>query len=1201
MIEPIHHRVLMDGCEAAAHVAYRCSEVIAIYPITPSSPMGEYSEQWAARDVSNVFGDVPRIIEMQSEGGAAGTLHGALLTGAMTTSFTASQGLLLMIPNMFKIAGELTPTVLHIAARSLATQSLSIFGDHSDVMAARSTGYAMLFSNSVQEAMDLAMVAHAATLRSRVPFMHIFDGFRTSHEIQKVDTLSDAQILSMLSESDIRAHRSRALNPDRPSLRGSAANPDVYFQGREAVNPFYQALPTLVQEAMDQFAKLTGREYHLVDYEGAADAERVIVIMGSGAETCAETALHLNAEHGEKAGVLKVRLFRPFPVEDFLAALPKTVKSIAVLDRTKEPGSVGEPLYQDVITALAEGLTSGLIAQMPRVIGGRYGLSSKEFSPAMVRVIFDELTKPQPKNHFTIGIHDDVTHTSLDFNSSFQLSDPETSSAIFWGLGSDGTVGANKNTIKIIGDLTDLNCQGYFVYDSKKAGAYTVSHLRFGPNEIRRPYLVEDASFVGVSQFPFLEKYDVLGRAAPGAVLLLNAPVAVEHVWAQLPQPVQEQILAKELKVYTIDAYKVARENGLGPRINTVMQTCHFALSGIIPLTEAITAIKTAIKKTYGKRGDVIVQKNCDAVDAALANLHEVPVPASVSSAQGLTAHIPADAPDFLRRVTARMLSGRGDDLPVSALPPDGCWPTTTTRWEKRRISMDAPVWEPDLCIQCGKCVIVCPHSVVRAKILSPDQLDAAPEGFRAMDAKFKSAPGQKFTIQVSAEDCTGCSLCVEACPATSKTDKSFKALNMHTILDQIEDSRAQWKFFTELPDGVGVVPTETAEAAAKMTIKDAMLRQPTFEFSSACSGCGETGYLRLMSQLFGDRAVIANATGCSSIYGGNLPTTPWSTDKHGRGPAWANSLFEDNAEFGLGMRLSLDHQSRHALGLLKHLTPTVPAELIAEIEENFLNTTEAGIGRQRARITKVKEILATLPENDLIKNLLTVLETLVRRSVWIIGGDGWAYDIGFGGLDHILASGENVNILVLDTEVYSNTGGQASKSTPLGTSAKFATNGKTTYKKDLGMLAMSYQNVYVGSVALGANDTHTLRVLQEAEAYQGPSLIMAYSPCVAHGMDMVRSLDQAKLAVNSGHWLLYRYMPAADRRSIGTLKLDSKAPTSSLGDYHAGENRFKVLTKSRPEDAAEYLRRAQNAVIARRKRYESLAEFSKIENQEED
>jgi pyruvate-ferredoxin/flavodoxin oxidoreductase len=1193
MIKKIQNRVLMDGCEAAAHVAYRCSEVIAIYPITPSSPMGEYSEQWAAKDVPNILGNVPRIIELQSEGGAAGTLHGALLTGAMVTSFTASQGLLLMIPNMYKIAGELTPMVLHVAARSLATQALSIFGDHSDVMAARATGYAMLFANSVQEAMDLSLVSHSATLKSRIPFMHIFDGFRTSHEIQKVETLTDTDIRSLIDESCVQAHRSRALNPDRPSLRGSAANPDVYFQCREAVNPFYNALPAIIQETMDQFAKLTGRTYSLVDYEGAPDAEEVIVIMGSGAETCAETAAFLNSQ-GRKTGVVKVRLYRPFPSDAFIAALPETVKSIAVLDRTKEPGATGEPLYQDVVTALAEAIAATKITKMPRVIGGRYGLSSKEFSPGMVKAIYGELLKQQPKNHFTIGINDDVTHTSLAYDPSFQLTDHETTSAIFWGLGSDGTVGANKNTIKIIGDSTDLNCQGYFVYDSKKAGAHTVSHLRFGPNEIRRPYLVEDASFVGVSQFPFLEKYNVLERAAEGAVLLINAPLAPEHVWNSLPQVVQQTVLDKKLKLYTIDAYKVARESGLGPRINTVMQTCHFALSGIIPLTEALDSIKTAIRKTYGKRGEAIVQKNCDAVDASLANLHQVQLPDEAESAIQLIAHIPANAPDFLQKVTAKMLAGRGDELPVSALPPDGCWPSATTRWEKRRISMDAPKWEPDLCIQCGKCVIVCPHSVIRAKILTHDDLAAAPDGFLSMDAKFKSAPGQKFTIQISSEDCTGCTLCVEACPAVSKTDKSFKSLNMRSITDTLESDRAHWNYFTALPDTLGVVANE---ADTKMTIKDAMLRQPAFEFSSACSGCGETGYLRLMSQLFGDRAVIANATGCSSIYGGNLPTTPWSTYKNGRGPAWANSLFEDNAEFGLGMRLALDHQSRHALNLLYQLKPHIPIGLTEEIELNFMDTTESEILRQRERLNRVKKILSTLPPTAVTTHLATVVDTLVRRSVWIVGGDGWAYDIGFGGLDHVLASGENVNVLVLDTEVYSNTGGQASKSTPLGTSAKFATNGKATYKKDLGMLAMSYQNVYVASVALGANDTHTLRVLQEAEAYQGPSLIMAYSPCVAHGMDMVRSLDQAKLAVTSGHWLLYRYMPAADRRSFGTLKLDSKAPTATLAEYHAGENRFRIVEKTHPAEAEDYLKRAQNAVVARRKRYESLANFSKSDD----
>jgi pyruvate-ferredoxin/flavodoxin oxidoreductase len=1194
--------VPMDGCEAAAHIAYRCAEVIAIYPITPSSPMSESTDVWATKGITNVLGDVPRIVEMQSEGGAAGALHGALLAGALTTTFTSSQGLLLMIPNMYKIAGELTPTVIHVAARSLASASLSIFGDHADVMAARATGFAILFSNSVQEAMDLALVSHSASLDSRVPFMHAFDGFRTSHEIQKVAVVPDTVVRKLIKDQSVNDHRSRALNPDRPSLRGSAANPDTYFQSREAANPWYNALPAIVQTAMDQFAAETGRAYHLFDYEGHPEAEEVIVIMGSGAETAAEAARFLNAKHGRRTGVLKVRLFRPFSVEHFLGALPVTTKAIAVLDRTKEPGCAGEPLYQDILTALVESQSTGTLPfkAFPRVISGRYGLSSKEFSPSMVKSIFDELSKAQPKNHFTIGIYDDVTHTSLPWDKTLTTEDAETTRAIFWGLGSDGTVGANKNTIKIIGENTPLNCQGYFVYDSKKAGAFTVSHLRFGPNPIRSPYLVEDANFIAVHQFPFIEKFDVLERAAKGSVFLLNAPLDQEFVWDRLPKETQKTIIEKQIKLYVIDAYKVARENNLGPRINTVMQTCFFALSNVLPLNDAIKMIKDAIKKTYGKRGTSVVERNCAAVDATLANLHEITPPAAATADFGLTSPVPATAPEFLQKVTAPMLAGQGDELPVSALPPDGIWPTSTTRWEKRRVSLDAPRWISDLCIQCGKCVMVCPHSVIRGKVFSPDDAAKAPASFLHMEGKFKNAPGQRFTIQVSTEDCTGCTLCVEVCPGVDKKNPEIRALNMHGIDETMDEDRKNWDFFLNLPDGIGVEPATTKEASSKMTLKDAMLRQPTFEFSSACSGCGETGYLRTLSQLFGDRAVIANATGCSSIYGGNLPTTPWSIDKNGRGPAWANSLFEDNAEFGLGMRLALDHQAVLALRVINSLRDKLPEALVDEIIANHENTTEAGVIAQQARVKEVKKLLTDLGPDIRAKDLLQVVDTLVRRTVWIIGGDGWAYDIGYGGLDHVIATGADVNILVLDTEVYSNTGGQASKSTPLGSTAKFATAGKGTFKKDLGLLAMSYQNVYVAQISLGANDTHTLRVLQEAESFRGPSIIMAYSPCVAHGIDLSRNVDQSKLAVASGHWLLYRYMPAADLRSMGVLKLDSKAPSVTLGDYHKHEGRFRVLQDAAPEIAAEYLERAQNAVLSRRKRFEALAGFSKTEHPDE-
>ena len=1182
-------QVTIDGNEAAAYVAHKTNEVIAIYPITPSSPMGEFADEWSALGRTNIWGTVPLVIEMQSEGGAAGAVHGALQTGSLTTTFTASQGLLLMIPNMFKIAGELTSTVFHIAARSLATHALSIFGDHSDVMAARATGWAILFSNSVQEVMDFALIAQASTLQARVPFLHAFDGFRTSHEVQKVERLSDDDIRAMIDDELVRAHRARALTPDRPVMRGTAQNPDVFFQAREAANRFYMATPAIVQEQMDKFARIVGRQYHLFDYVGAPDAERVIVLMGSGCET-AEEAIDYLVARGEKVGLVKVRLYRPFSVEHFIQALPPTVQAIAVLDRTKEPGAAGEPLYTDVMTAITEVNLSAngashlkpLLANLRAVVGGRYGLSSKEFTPAMVKGVLDELKKPTPKNHFTVGIVDDVTNTSIDYDPTFDTEAPDVVRAMFWGLGADGTVGANKNSIKIIGEETPFYAQGYFSYDSKKSGTLTISHLRFGPRPIKSAYLIRSANFVAVHQFGFIERYNVLEYAAPGATFLLNSVYGPDEVWDHLPRSLQEQIIAKKCKFYVINAYDVARKTGMGVRINTIMQTCFFAISGILPRDEAIGQIKNAIKKTYGKRGEAVVQKNYAAVDQALANLYEVKVPERVTSTIEMPPPVPPQAPEFVQKVTAAIIANRGDQLPVSAFPVDGTFPTATTQWEKRNIALDVPVWEPDICIQCGKCVLVCPHAVIRAKVYDGALLAGAPSTFKSTEAKFKELPNQRYTIQVSVEDCTGCQLCVEVCPAKDKKAVGRKALNMAPQLPLREQERRNWEFFLSLPD----LPRH--DGLKFNNVKNVQLLRPLFEFSGACAGCGETPYLKLMSQLFGDRTLIGNATGCSSIYGGNLPTTPWAQNAEGRGPAWSNSLFEDNAEFGLGMRLTIDKQAEFARELIQRLEDVIGADLAAAILMAD-QSDEAGIDAQRQRVAQLKARLAGV-DLPAARDLLAVADMLVKKDVWIIGGDGWAYDIGYGGLDHVLASGRNVNILVLDTEVYSNTGGQASKATPLAAVAKFAAAGKAQAKKDLGLMAMSYGNVYVAQVAMGANDAHTVRAFLEAESYDGPSLIIAYSHCAMHGYDLSKGLEQQKLAVQTGYWPLYRYDPRLKAEGKNPFQLDSKAPSVPLKDYIYNETRYRMLVQSMPERAELLLAEAQKAVEERWRKYEQLA-----------
>jgi pyruvate-ferredoxin/flavodoxin oxidoreductase len=1184
----VREYVTVDGNEAAAYVAYKTNEIIAIYPITPASTMGELADMWSAQGEKNLWGSVPHVVEMQSEAGAAGAVHGALQTGSLTTTFTASQGLLLMLPNMYKIAGELTSTVFHIAARSIAAQALSIFGDHSDVMAARSTGWAMLFANSVQEAMDCALITHSATLAARVPFLHIFDGFRTSHEINKIEKLDDDIFRAMIDDSLIHAHRARALTPEAPVVRGTAQNPDVYFQARETVNPFYLAVPTIVQETMDRFATLTGRQYHLFDYTGAPDAERVIVLMGSGCETVEGTINYLVAR-GEKVGMVKVRLYRPFATGHFLAALPTTTKSIAVLNRTKEPGSAGEPLYLDVVTAIAEGLANGQAPfnAMPRMINGRYGLSSKEFTPAMVKAVFEELAKPFPKNHFTVGILDDVTHTSLDFDPDFDIEQPDVVRAIFWGLGSDGTVSANKNSIKIIGEETADFAQGYFVYDSKKAGARTISHLRFGPRPIQSSYLIRRANFVAVHQFGFLQIYDVLDEAEDGAIFLLNAPYAPDDIWMKLPRKIQETIIRKQLRVYTIDALAVAQELGLGNRINTIMQTCFFAISGVLPRDEAIVQIKKAIRKSYGKRGEPVVQKNFAAVDATLDRLYEVAVPSEITSTVEIAPVVSPLAPPFVQYVTAEMMAGRGDRLPVSALPVDGTYPSATSQWEKRNIAQEVPVWEPDLCIQCGKCVFVCPHAVIRAKVVMPAELADAPAGFKSSPARWREFPDQQYTLQVAVEDCTGCNLCVEVCPAKDKSAVGRKAINMAPQLPLREEGRKFWEFFEQLPEH-----HNGATELKNNQVKNVQLLEPLFEFSGACAGCGETPYLKLISQLFGDRSLIANATGCSSIYGGNLPTTPWAKNDQCRGPAWANSLFEDNAEFGLGMRLTLDKQYETATTLVEQMRLQIGEELADALLTNEQGD-EAMINRQRELVAQLKEKLTQL-EEPAAKNLLSLSDHLVKKSVWIVGGDGWAYDIGFGGLDHVLASGRNVNILVMDTEVYSNTGGQSSKATPQAAVAKFAAGGKATSKKDLGLMAMSYGHVYVAQIAMGANDRQTLQAFLEAESYPGPSLIIAYSHCIAHGINMAKGLEQQALAAQSGHWPLYRCDPRLKAEGKNPFQLDSKQPSIPLRDYAYNENRYRVLEQSNPVVAAQLMEAAQATVNERWKTYEELAHAGK-------
>ena len=1163
--------VILDGNEAVASVAYRLSEVITIYPITPASTMGEWADQWKEEGRKNIWGTVPSVAELQSEAGAAGAMHGALQSGAFSTTFTASQGLLLMIPNLYKIAGELTANVVHVSARTLATHALSIFGDHSDVMACRATGYAMLASNSVQEAGDFALIAHIATLEARVPFLHFFDGFRTSHEINKAAAISDELILGMLEEQHLTAHRARALTPEKPILRGTAQNPDVFFQAREAANPFYLACPAIVQSAMDRFAALTGRAYHLFDYVGAPDADRVLILMGSGAGAVEEALERLNAQ-GEKLGLLKVHLYRPFAAEAFLAALPKTVRSIAVLDRTKEPGALGDPLYLDVVTAISEAFATGTapLAQMPRIVGGRYGLSSKEFTPAMVKAVFDELKKPQPKNHFTLGIQDDVTHTSLDYDANFSTEDPKTVRALFYGLGSDGTVGANKNSIKIIGTETNNHAQGYFVYDSKKSGSTTISHLRFGPNPIRSTYLITQANFVACHQFQFLERMDVLHAAAPGAVFLLNAPVGPEAIWQHLPRTVQQTILDKKLQFYIIDAYSVARETGMGSRINTVMQTCFFAISGVLPREEAIAQIKKAIQKTYGKRGESVVQQNYAAVDAALAHLHRVELPAKVTASFDILPVIPAAAPAFVRDVLGAMAAGRGDALPVSALPPDGTFPTATAQWEKRNIAQKIPVWDEELCIQCGKCVLVCPHAVIRAKVYDPALLSGAPSTFKSAKPRWRGMEQERYTLQVAPEDCTGCTLCVEVCPAKSKSDASHKAINMELQVPLRAAEVENWDFFTKLP-----APDRNRLSHAQ--VKDVQLLDPLFEFSGACAGCGETPYVKLLTQLFGDRLYIANATGCSSIYGGNLPTTPYTVNECGRGPTWANSLFEDNAEFGLGMRLALDQKKQFAEELLQRLAPVLGESLVTAAR-TATQATEPEIEAQRERVRAIRAKLVGVPSAD-AQHLLTNLEALVRKSVWLIGGDGWAYDIGFGGLDHVLGSGHNVKVLVLDTETYSNTGGQMSKSTPRAAVAKFAAGGKATSKKDLAMEAVSYGSVYVARVAMGGSDAQTVKAFQEAEAYDGPALILAYSHCIAHGYDMAYGIEQQKNAVLSGYWPLIRYNPALRAEGKNPFQLDSRAPTMALKDYAYHEARYTMLARSHPETAKHLLQQAQDDV----------------------
>src|SRR5215471_12887741 len=1173
-------RITVDGNEAAASVAYRLSEAIAIYPITPSSTMAELCDEWSSRGKPNLWGVVPQLAEMQSEGGAAGAVHGALQAGALSTTFTASQGLLLMIPNMYKIAGELTPFTMHVAARTLATHALSIFGDHSDVMACRQTGFALLASGSVQEAQDMAAIAHAATLHSRVPFLHFFDGFRTSHEVAKIDELDDETLRILIDEEAVAAHRRRALTPDRPVLRGTAQNPDVFFQAREACNPFYDSCPAIVRQTMGRFAEMTGRSYGLFDYVGHPRAERVLVMMGSGAEVAHETVDWM-AACDDRVGLVKVRLFRPFDLESFVAVLPATVKSLSVLDRTKEPGALGEPLYQDVVTALAEARAAGLTRIEPRGTGGRYGLSSKEFNPAMVRAVFDEMARPAPKNHFTVGIHDDVTHRSLSVPEGFDIEPDSILRAVFFGLGADGTVGANKNTIKILGETTEHHVQGYFVYDSKKSGAITISHLRFGPGPIRSSYLVGKASFVACHQFEFVNRYDVLEQAGQGANFLLNSPYGPDEVWDRLPREMQEQILERKIRLHVIDAYKLAREIGLKGRINTIMQTCFFAIAGILPVETAIAKIKEAIEDTYGKKGGEVLRRNNEAVDRALSALFAVPPPASVTTERRRPAAVSPKAPDFVQGVTAVMVANKGDLLPVSAFPVDGTWPVGTSQWEKRNLAAEIPVWDPSICIQCNKCALVCPHAAIRVKTYDPELLASAPATFKSSDFRAADYAGFKYTVQVAPEDCTGCTLCVMFCPAKDKANPKRKSIEMQPQAPLREPEAENYRFFLDLPE-----PDRTKPRV--LDVKTTQFFQPLFEYSGACAGCGETPYIKLLTQLFGDRILIANATGCSSIYGGNLPTTPYCSNREGRGPAWSNSLFEDNAEFGLGMRLSVDQQKEFAEQLVAKLASKIGENLVKDLLAAE-QSGEAAIARQRARVEELKKLLVGRSDPESVR-LALLSDYLVRKGVWVVGGDGWAYDIGYGGLDHVLASGRDVNVLVLDTEVYSNTGGQQSKATPIGASAKFAAAGKETPKKDLGLIAMSYGNVYVARIAFGAKDAQTVKAFLEAEAYPGPSLLIAYSHCIAHGYDMAYGCEQQKLAVDSGVWPLYRFDPRRIEAGQPPLQLDCGEPKIKVEQYMKNENRFRMLERLGPDRAKQLSAFAQKETTRRFRHYQQLA-----------
>jgi pyruvate-ferredoxin/flavodoxin oxidoreductase len=1173
-------RATMDGNTAVAHVAYRVNEVCAIFPITPSSPMADVADEWASAGIQNIWGNVPVVQEMQAEGGAAGALHGALQSGALTTTFTASQGLMLMLPNMFKIAGELNATVFHVASRSLATSALSIFGDHADVMTARPTGFALLSSASVQEAHDCALIAQMATLESRVPFLHFFDGFRTSHELNTLDLLSDADVRSMIDDDLVRAHRARGLSPEHPFIRGTAQNPDTFFQAREAVNPYHERVPEIVEGAMTRFAARTGRQYRLFEYEGAADADRVLILMGSGAETARAAAAALRAA-GEKVGVLQVRLFRPFSVAHLLAALPEQVRRIAVLDRTKEPGGAGEPLFQDIVTSLAGAVARGERATMPHVIGGRYGLSSKEFTPAMVKAAFDELKAAKPRTNFTLGIDDDVSHTSLAIDEGFQIEKDTVTRAVFYGLGADGTVGANKNSVKIIAEDAGLYAQGYFVYDSHKSGAQTISHLRFGPEPIEAPYLIAQAGFVACHQFVALQRQDLLRVAAPGATVLLNTPYSVAEIWDRLPRPVQQTFIEKKLRLFVVDASAVAREVGLGSRTNTILQTCFFAISGVLPREKAIDYIKESIRKTYARKGQSVVDKNFAAVDGTLARLSEAPVPANVTSQIAMPALAPANAPDFVRTVTARLFAGLGDEIPVSAIPVDGTFPSGTAAFEKRNLSDAVPVWREDLCVQCGQCSFVCPHSVIRAKYYHEDRLVGAPDGFKSAPVNARGYPEARFTLQFYVEDCTGCGLCVEACPETSPREADVKAINMADKAPLLTAERGAIAFFETLP-------VNDRARVDFGDVRGVQFLQPLFEFPGACGGCGETPYLKLLSQLFGDRAQIANATGCSSIYGGNLPVTPWTKDSEGRGPAWSNSLFEDNAEFGLGFRLAADKHLALALSLLAGIADKVGRDL-AEAIATAPQIKESDIRAQRIRVAQLKTRLLAINEPHAL-DLLSVVDHLVRRSIWIVGGDGWAYDIGYGGLDHVLATARDVNVLVLDTEVYSNTGGQASKATPLGAVAKFASSGKRTARKDLALQAIAYGNVYVAQVAMGANPQQTLQAFREAEAYAGPSLILAYSHCIAHGIDMRHGMQQQNLAAASGYWPLFRFNPVMRTVGENPFILDSPRPRIPLKAYAYNELRYSSLARSRPEEADALLVMAQAAVTEKYREYEELA-----------